>query len=119
MLVRYPTDIPVDSVKALIADIKNKTVVTNRAAFGENVWNVQGYLMSKTLGETPNAMGSGAPTRDLTDVMGACPDLSDDDAIAQLETLCAPEDAKSALPWPMIVPLLKWLLKISLPYILG
>lgn len=108
----YPTNLPVDAINVIVTDIKNNAVMADRANFAKAVWELEGYGLRLGLGDpTPTGFQSGPP-------------LTNEEVVAHLEPLLAPEfsfceapqgvaqglpELVAALPWQQI---LKWSLTL-------
>lgn len=108
--VSYPTEIPIDCVREIIRIVREGELLTERAAFAQHAWNVQGYLQRVLLGEPQPVIGGASPT--------------DDSALAALRALEQQAMAQAegntvrALPVPVAL-LLRWLVEKMLESLLG
>jgi len=107
----YPTELPTDAINLIVADIRNGTVGSDRAAFAKAVWELQGFGLKSTFGDPSpvHAMAAG-PVEDLTNEQVA--DhlerlLTPAFAFTGSGTLSTIAAVVAALPWRAI---LKWAL---------
>lgn len=105
--VAYPDNVPFDSVREVVRIVKDGKVADERAAFGQHLWIVQGYVQSQVLGDgaaqQPNVVGAASPA----------PKLLEAEAVQYLETIgnFNPQFAAGLnIPWKQ---LLSYLLKIA------
>lgn len=105
--VSYPDSVPFDSVREVARIVKDHGLASEKAAFGQHLWIVQGYVQSQVLGDgaadQPNVVGAAAPA----------PKLLEAEAVQYLETIgnFRPDLAGAFnIPWK---PLLAWLLKLA------
>lgn len=105
--VNYPDSVPFDSVREVVRIVKDGKIVAEKAAFGQHLWIVQGYVQSQALGDgavdQPNVVGTAAPVSKLLEA----------EAVQYLETIgnFRPDLAGAFnIPWK---PLLAWLLKLA------
>ena len=100
-MLRYPTDAPLDAVSSLVAIVKSQNIAGQKEQFALALWNVQGYIQGKALGEGPLVVGClGGST------------CSDEEAIAAATAiesqLNVAEGAQAAIPWTLLLPLVKY-----------
>lgn len=101
-MVRYPAELPTDAVIAVIAAIKSGSITTNVAPVAEDLWNLVGYALKSTFGET-------LPANAVSAVYEATPLASTNQILTHLESLLG--QAASAIPWTAVV---KWGLTLLL-----
>lgn len=58
-LVEYPSEVPLVSASALVRIVRSGRWATERAAFAQHAWIVQGYLQGRILGRgsSPHVVG--------------------------------------------------------------
>lgn len=108
-MVRYPAELPTDAILSVIAAIKSGSITTNIAPVAEDLWNLVGYALKSTFGET-------LPPGAVSSVFGA-PMPSNEQILHDLELLVnqarTTGHAFMALPIPWIT-ILKWGLTLLL-----
>lgn len=99
----YPDEVPVDCIKEIIRIIRQGSLVSERAAFAQHAWNVQGYLQRVLIGAADPLVGETAKP-------------SDGEALASFESILVrcetktEETAVGAIPLPVSL-LLQWLIE--------
>lgn len=106
MRVKYPTSMPIDAINSVVSMVKSRDF-SDKAELGEALWNVQGYVQSKILG-------------DSSTLMMASPDLSDQQAIEYLQQCTNQPQAGQMqalnLPWAQLG---KWAISLALKLLNG
>ena len=95
--IAYPTDLPIDEIKSIIATIRSNSIVANRVEFAKSLWLLSGYATYISIGEVPNALGSPPPV-DLTNEQAA-------ELLTQAIAMGALPSFVENIPW---TALLKW-----------
>ncbi len=104
----YPTTVPTDEIKDVLATIASKNFVANKTQFVKDVWTIQGYCLFRAVGEVstppPGMMRSGPP-----------PALDDPEILGHLESMCS--DMPQARPPGTLMTIAKWAIQAILMFI--
>lgn len=123
-MLHYPLDFPADAAMILVKNFRAGTLGSEKAASSEAAWNLVGYGLKETVGEsspTGNILaGSGLAGTNPNEILsGDCP--PDEEMIAALETygnLSPDKKLQSGLPLDMKT-LIKWALSLAIRIITG
>lgn len=95
---KFPADMPIASIQRVIAIIRAKSVVVDRAEFALHGWWTVGWLLPKALGDPVRPIGS----------MTAA---TDEDCCQTLEDMCGDLTATQGIGPLAAKMLLAWLLR--------
>lgn len=108
-MIPYPTELPLDEIKDVIATIRTSTYSTNSRQFAKSVWTLAGFALLRIEGEIQPIFGSTSTS------------LSNEQAADELERLVTTASeqpggqlvasALPPLPWKRIA---SWALQILL-----
>lgn len=92
--VAYPKSVPIEAGQVSFRIAREGRISEEKEVFAEALWNIQGYALRVTLGETPAVIG---------EVPAVIAD--EEQAIAALSVFSLVGDAATeakAIPWPLV-----------------
>lgn len=93
----YPSELPLAEIRNVVQIVREQKIAEKKADFAYNLWIIQGYAMSRMVGDPTISLISQA---------------AEEDGLVVLEKLAADDvSAQGAINWVAVV---KWALKMLL-----
>lgn len=105
-VVPYPAELPLEAIKEVVRIVQGGTVAQEKAAFGKNVWIVQGYAQSRVLGDPDQLTLMASPQVGEDALVGILNQI-----VAHAESAPTPQAIDPALLTVPLELLLQWAVK--------
>jgi len=110
-MLHYPVEFPADAAKVILTNFASGSLVSNAPAVAECAWNIAGYGLGQTLGESQGG-----------NLSKAGPDvepMSDEDALDALNAGCDKDLRAGILSSLVSAQLVKWAINLAFKVLAG